>query len=127
MQDFVANHWSRIWNRYLGKNSHLNGLNQDNLDNKVSHNELHDLIKGTKLHCRISSRNIIDEISINSDSEEENDPDYYPIDEISENSDIESDAELHMNEISTHNISNVITLSTGCSCIKNILDELKKI
>ena len=43
-----------------------------------------------------------------------------------QNSDYGEDSEVEIDNISTHNISNVSTLSSGCSCIRNILDELKK-
>ena len=46
---------------------------------------------------------------------------------MSEFSDFDEDGEVEIDNISTHNISNVSTSSSGRSCIKNILDELKKI
>ena len=97
------------------------------LEKKLSHEELRDLIKGTKLHCRISSQNITEISSINSDSDKSNDPDYMPNEDMSEFSDFDDDGELEIDNISTHNISNISTSSSGHSCIKNILDELKKI
>ena len=126
MEDFVTNHCRSIWNRYLGSKTGTK-LNENYLEKNLNHEELCDLIKGTKLHCRISSQNIIETISINSDSDENNDPDYNSNEEMSEFSDIESDADVEINNILIHNISNVSTSSTGCSCIRNILDELKKI
>ena len=126
MEDFVTNHHKSIWNRYLGYKTG-NKSTENSLEKKPSHQELRDLIKGTKLHRQISSQNIIETLSINSDCEENNDPDYSPNEEISEFSDIDCDGDVEINNISIHNISNVSTSSSGRSCIKNILDELKKI
>ena len=75
--------------------------------------QMHDLIKGTKLHCRISSQTITEISSINSDSDESNDPDYIPNEEISEFSDYNEDSEVEIDNISTYNISNVSTSSSG--------------
>ena len=97
------------------------------IENKLSQEELHDLIKGTKLHRRISSQTITDISPINSDSDENNDPDYIPNEEMSEFSDYNQDSEVEIDNISTHNISNVSTSSSGCSCIRSMLEELKKI
>ena len=126
MQDFVTNHWTSIWNRYLGYKT-ANKINGNCIDQKLSHNELCDLIKGTKLHRRIASQNVTEQISINSDSDESNDPDYMPTEELSEFSDNESDGDIEISEITRHNISNLSTSSSGHSHIRNILDELKKI
>ena len=126
MEDFVTNHHKSIWNRYLGYKT-ANTLGNIAIENKLSQKELRDLIKGTKLHRRISSQTITEISSINSDSDESNDPDYIPNEEISEFSDYDDDSEVEINNISTHNISNISTSSSGHSCIRSILDELKKI
>ena len=126
MEDFVTNHRKSIWNRYLGYKT-ANTLGNIAIENKLSQKELRDLIKGTKLHRRISSQTITEISSINSDSDESNDPDYIPNEEISEFSDYDDDSEVEINNISTHNISNISTSSSGRSCIRSILDELKKI
>ena len=126
MQDFVTNHCKTIWNRYLGYKT-VNNLTENPLDKKLSHNELRDLIKGTKLHHRISSQNITDILSINSDSDENTDPDYIPKEDMSEFSDIDYDGDVEITNISIYNLSNMSTTSSGRSCIRNILDEFKKI
>ena len=126
MQDFVTNHRTNICNRFLGYKSG-NKVHANGIDQKLSHNELCDLIKGTKLHCRIASQNVTEQISINSDSDDSSDPDYMPTEEMSEFSDNESDVDVEISELTRHNISNVSTSSSGHSCIRNILDELKKI
>ena len=117
MENFVTNHCKSIWNRYLRYKT-ANKLTDIPMENKLSHEELHDLI---------SSQTITEISSINSDSDESNDPDYIPNEEISEFSDYDEDSEVEVNNIPTHIISNVSTSSSGCSCIRNILDELKKI
>ena len=86
MEDFVTNHCKSIWNKYLGYKT-ANKLTDIPMENKLSHKELCDLIKGTKLHHRISSQTITEISSINSDSDECNDPDYIPNEEMSEFSD----------------------------------------
>ena len=126
MEDIVTNHRKNIWNRYLGYKT-TNKLTEIPIENKLSEEELHDLIKGTKLHRRISSQTITDISSINFDTDENNDPDYIPNEEISVFSDYNEDSEVEIENISTHNTSNISTSSSGCSCIRSILDELKKI
>ena len=126
MEDFVTNHCKNIWNRYLGYKT-TNKLTEIPIENKLSQEELRDLIKGTKLHRRLSSQTITEISSINSDSDENDDPDYIPNEEISEFSDYDEDSESEIDNISTHNTSNISTSSSGCSCIRSILDELKKI
>ena len=126
MQDVVTNHQTNIWNRYLRYKTG-NKLNENSIDQKLSHNELCDLIKGTKLHHRIASQNVTEQISINSDSDESSDPDYMPMEDMSEFSDNDEDDDIEVSEITTHNISTISTSSSGHSCIRNILDELKKI
>ena len=86
MEDFVTNHRKSIWNRYLGYKT-ANTFGNIAIENKLSQKELRDLIKGTKLHRRISSQTITEISSINSDSDDSNDPDYIPNEEISEFSD----------------------------------------
>ena len=112
MQDFVTNHRKNIWNRYLGYKS-ANKMIDIPFENKLSQQELRDLIKGTKLHRRISSQTKTDMSPINSDSEDSNDPDYIPNEEISEFSDNDEDTSVEIDNISTHNISNVSTSSIG--------------
>ena len=46
---------------------------------------------------------------------------------MSEFSDYNEDSEVEIDNISTHNTSNISTLSSGRSCIRSILEELKKI
>ena len=77
-------------------------------------------MKGTKLHHRISSqtRSITEISSINSDSDENNYQVYIPNEEMSEFSDYDEDSEMEIDNMSKHNISNVSTSSSGCSCIK---------
>ena len=71
MEDFVTNHCKSICNRYLGYKT-ANKLTDIPIENKLSHEELHDLIKGTKLYRRISSQIITEISSINSDSDKSN-------------------------------------------------------
>ena len=125
MENFLTNHHKNIWNRYLGYKT-TNKLREIPIENKLSQEELRDLIKGTKLYRRLSSQTITEISSINSDSDENDDPDYIPNEEISEFSDYNEDSELEIDNISTHNTSNISTSSSGCSCIRSILDELKK-
>ena len=122
----MTNHRKSIWNRYLGYKT-ANTFGNIAIENKLSQKELRDLIKGTKLHRRISSQTITEISSINSDSDDSNDPDYIPNEEISEFSDYDDDSEVEINNISTHNISNISTSSSECSCIRSILEEFKKI
>ena len=114
MEDFVTNHHKSIWNRYLAYKTG-NKLKDTPLEKKLSHEELRDLIKGTKLHRRISSQTITVISSINSDSDKSNNPDYIPNEEMSEFSDVDENSEVEIDNISTHNISNVSTSSSGHS------------
>ena len=63
MEDFEMNHCKSIWNRYLGYKT-ANTLGNIGIENKLSQKELRDLIKGTKLHRRISSQTITEISSI---------------------------------------------------------------
>ena len=121
MEDFVTNHHKNFWIRYLGYQT-TNKLTEIPIENKLSQEELCDLIKGTKLHRRLSSQSITEISSINSDSDENDDPDYIPNEEISECSDYNEDSELGIDNISTHNTSNISTSSSGRSSIRSILD-----
>ena len=80
MEDFVTNYCKRIWNSYLGYKT-ANKLTGIPIENKLSHEELRDLIKGTKLHRRISSQTITEISSINSESDKSNDPDSFQMKE----------------------------------------------
>ena len=68
------------------------------------------MIKGTKLHRRIASQNVIEQIPINSDSDKSSDPDYMPIEEMSEFSDNDSDGDIEVSEITRHNISHQVDI-----------------
>ena len=88
----------------------------------LSTRELKKMMEGTKVHRRIASRRIMDNISEITDTDSE-DSDYMPEQE-SVISDEEYDVEV--NEFSLYNISNISTTSTGESCIKRILEKLKE-
>ena len=102
-----------------------------NRNNKASTAELSEkdlckIIRGSKLHRRLTHRQeVLHSESENSDSD--TDPDYRPSDCESENSDSNEASSSSDDEESLHNISTVSASSTGTSCIKDILSELKKI
>ena len=98
----------------------------------LSQKDLCELIKGSKLHRRITQRPVTVEYdSHNSDDEDEDeeDPDFNPIEEESEFTDYDDDntSENEGEGDGQLNLSTVSIGSTGSSCIKNILTELKKL
>ena len=124
MENIVTHHRQDIWMKYLGKYKEMYSKYSTH-SVQLSENDLRKIIKGTKLHRRIIHRKSLgyDE-SENSDSD---DPDYEPSQEESEFSDLSEEDILDGEETSLHNVSTVSTTSTGTSCIKQILNELRKI
>ena len=120
MKDITTKHREDLWNRYL--------RNRDNaLDPKpskyLSSVDLHKFLEGTKVHRRITRRNVIDEITEITDSDRD-DSDYVP----DENAEIsESDSDTDTDEFTDPNLSTITATSTGESCIKIILRKLKAI
>ena len=120
MKDIVTCHRQDIWNRFLKKS---NSQNTTRVPSGLTAAEIKTLIEGSKIHRRISKKQDLEELSEISD-EEGDDPDYIP-DNESQSSDSESDVDLDENAV--HDLSNVSSTSTGQSCIKQILCDLKKI
>ena len=121
MEDIKTHHRQEIWMKYLDKYKKMNR------NNKASTAELSEKdLRGSKLHRRQTHRQeVLHSESENSDSD--TDPDYRPSDCESENSDSNEASSSSDDEESLHNISTVSASSTGTSCIKDILSELKKI
>ena len=94
-------------------------------DNVLSKKELTTLIQGMKMHRRISHENIQDYMSKESDNDVETsyDPDNIPVESESDESDTNTDYDIEA--MNTYDISVVSTMSTGASCIKLILNDLK--
>ena len=128
MKDIVTNHRISLWNKYL-HNVNPNGQNaNENVDTKLSQQELTELIRGTKLHRRLFHHIESHDMSEFIDSDESDDPDYVPaIEDLSENSDSEPDIQYHDEEMSGHNLSTVSVSSNGQSCIKKILHNLQEL
>ena len=110
---------THIWLKFLKQKF---DLNKQQRISDLSSRELQKMMEGTKLHRRIASRKVMDNISEITDTESD-DSDYRPEEEsvISE-----SESDFEVNEFSLHNISNISTTSTGESCIKRILEKLKQ-
>ena len=124
MSDISTNHRDYIWKRYVDKYEKYR-CNISRRDNVLSKEELTTLIQGTKMHRCISQQNIQDYMSEQSDNDFETsyDPDYIPVESESDESDTNTDLDIDV--ITAHDISVVSTMSTGCSCIKLILNYLK--
>ena len=77
------------------------------------------------MHRCISHENIQDYMSEESDNDVETsyDPDYIPVESESHESDTNTDYDIEA--MNAHDISVVSTMSTGASCIKLILNDLK--
>ena len=85
--------------------------------------EMQNLIRGSKLHRRISSQLNVSRDNLDSSSDDDDDPDYEPLsDDISEEYEDDSIA-LNLSNISLS--SNISVCSTGESCISSILRKLK--
>ena len=128
MKDIVTNHRMSLWNKYLQNvNPNVHNAN-DNVDTKLSQQELTELIHGTKLRRRLFHHVEAQDMSELIDSDESDDPDYVPpIEELSENSDSEPDLQYNDEEMSGHNLSTVSVSSNGQSCIKKILHSLQEL
>ena len=128
MKDIVTNHRIALWNKYL-RYVNPNGQNlDDNVDTKLSQQELTELIRGTKLHRRLFHHVEAQDMSEFIDIDESDDPDYVPTNEDeSENSDSEPDVQYHDEEMSLHNSSTVSVSTNGQSCIKKILLSLQEL
>ena len=124
MKDIVTNHCISLWNKYL-RNVNPNGQNaEENVDTKLSQQELTELIRGTKLHRRLFHHVESHDMSEFIDSDESDDPDYVPpIEDLSGNSDSEPDLQYHDEEMSGHNLSTVSVISNGQSCIKKNITQ----
>ena len=113
MKDITTKHREDLWNRYLrSRDNVIDGQPSKNL-NTV---DLHKFLEGTKLHRRITRRNVIDEMTEITDSDSD-DSDYVP-DEEAEIS--ESDSDIDIDEFTDPNMSTITATSTGESCIKVI-------
>ena len=111
--------------KYLDKYKKMNKNNKASTA-ELSEKDLCKIIRGSKLHHQLTHRQeVVHSESENSDSD--TDPDYRPSNCESENSDSNEASSSSDNEESLHNISTVSASSTGTSCIKDILSELKKI
>ena len=120
MKNIKTKHREDLWNRYLrSRDNVIDGQPSQNL-NTV---DLHKFLEGTKLHRRITRRNVIDEMTEITDSDSD-DSDYVP-DEEAEIS--ESDSDIDIDEFTDPNMSTITATSTGESCIKLILRKLKLI
>ena len=124
MSDISTNHRDYIWKRYVDKYEKYR-CNISRRDNVLSKEELTTLIQGMKMHRHISQQNIQDYMSEQSDNDFETsyDPDYIPVESESDESDTNTDLDIDV--MTEHDISVVSTTSTGCSCIKLTLNDLK--
>ena len=86
----------------------------ENVDTKLSQQELTELIRGTKLHRRLFHHVEAQDMSEFIDIDESDDPDYVPeMEELSENSDSEPDVQYNDGDMSGHNLSTVSVSSNG--------------
>ena len=121
MKDIVTRRKNSIWNTFLTKK----GKWSCEPDTRINREEIKMMLSGTKLHRRLMSHRNEDELAEFSDNEDD-DPDYIPPFQ-EEFSDTDSDNEIDLTIITEQNLSTVSSVSTGQSCIKKILVELKKI
>ena len=119
MRDIKTKHREDIWLKFLKQKLQLN---QEKQSTDLSSRELKKMMEGTKVHRRIASRKVIDNVSEITDTESD-DSDYIP---PSESVISDSDSDDKITEMSLHNISNISTTSTGESCIKRILQKFKE-
>ena len=126
MKDIVTLHRREIWLKYL-KNK-LNSKPKLNYD-RLTHEELKEMIEGTHLHRRLASHLDANDTSEISDlTLDSADPDYVPGDE-SEISDVEdiiimdNDDDMSIEP----NISTLSTTSDGNTCMKSIVHKLQNI
>ena len=126
MGNIKTKHREQIWRKFL-QSQEKRSTAPNAADNVLSKSELSTLIRGTKLHRRITRHNVQDYNSDDSEDDLENveDPDYVPSQSESSDSDIEAEQSFDIQEMA--NTSVVSTTSTGISCIKQILQELKTI
>ena len=124
MEDITTNHRDEIWKKYLHKYNKMTNPSNSN-PCELSEKDLCNIIRGTKLHPRLTHQQKLDVYeSENSDSD--SDLDYMPQEEEAEFSDSCEDVSSD-EDTSIHNTSTLSTTSTGTSCIKEILLELKNI
>ena len=123
MKDIVTLHRREIWLKYM-KNKFISKP-QVNYD-RLTCEELKEMIEGTRLHRRLASHldgDVTSEISdLTSTSA---DPDYVPGDEseISDNEDLIMDDDMSIEP----NISTLSTTSEGNTCMRTILHKLQTI
>ena len=119
MQNIRTKHRGDIWLKFLKQKV---CLHKEKRITDLSSRELQKMMEGIKVHRRIASHRIVDNISEITDSKSD-DSDYMPEDEsvISD-----SDSDVEVNKFSVQNISTISTMSTGESCIKRILQKLKE-
>ena len=127
MKDIITNHRENIWRKYVTKYSNVTQQPTSAYE-QLSQNEICDLIKGSKLHKRIIHHKLIDDdFHDESSDNEDSDPNYDPLDDNSGFSDSDECSENEEEEFIDHNISIMSTMSTGSSCIKQIMVSLKGI
>ena len=120
LKDIVTFHREELWRRYL---KNIKPARRTSVGNVLTPAEIGQMIEGTKVLRRISKHkdgNLNESEII---EEEEDDPDYNPYDE----SQISDDSDVDLDECPEHNISNLSSTSSGQSCIKLILTELRKL
>ena len=133
LSDIVTHHRSQIWNRYLKQISKRKPKDGTTFEpsSQLTTEEIAKLIKGTRMHRRISTRIEHDTRSQNSDSEEDDellDPTYNPdpnLHEVSSSSDDVSSDALDMQSIANISTSSIVSMTS--SCIELILEELQKL
>ena len=121
MGNIVTHSNSKLWQMYKRKHDYSSGVSKK--QETLTTTEMQNLITGSKYKRRNSRRPNVSYIE-DSDSESD-DPDYFPDISDSESGSENSDAELSAVEESQ--LMNITVASTGQSCIKRILLELKKL
>ena len=128
MEEIKTCHREYIWNRYVKFYDNMR-RKESMSGNILSKKDICDLIRGTKLHRRITQHHAIDDCESEISDEEEDDPDFIPHENQPEFTESDSEESID-NDVETEsqlNLSNVSIGSTGSSCIKKILIEMKKI
>ena len=123
MKDFVTHFRPKIIEAYHKKHDYESGISK--IPSVLSTAEMQNLISGTKYHRRYSNRyqhRLIDD----SDTDDSDDSEYIPSqsefsDSDSENTDIDNSM------VTESTLTNVSVSSTGQSCIKRILNQLKRL
>ena len=92
MENIVTNHRLNVWKKFIQKTSKATDRISSKITSELSEKEITELIRGTKLHRRLTHQLNFDELCEESDQDGDDlDEDYVPMLDTSENSDSDDD------------------------------------